>query len=197
MEDGEAMFDHCQATTTQPSRATQGAIQGNALRGEDLHEIVAALRRYALALVRNPSDADDLVQESLTRAMTYNPEGVAVRRWRPYLFSILHNVFVDQRAKVMRMRELMPITDSVLQIPCASNQQARLELRELIDMLARLPDEQREVILLAGLEGLSYKEIAEILDLPIGTVMSRLSRGRQSLRRLMEREGEVTTEVAH
>ena len=184
------MLDHGLGTTRQ---ARPGA-RGNALRDEDLRDIAAALRRYALALARDPADADDLVQESLARAIMYDAEGVSVRRWRPYLFSILHNAYVDQRSKIARMREFLPITDSVLRIPCPANQPGHLGLRELIDTLQRLPDEQREVILLAGLEGLSYKEVAEITGAPIGTVMSRLSRGRQALRRLLERELDPPTQ---
>ena len=167
------------------------ARQGNALRGEDLNAISAALRRFAIALVRDPADADDLVQECLVRALTYNPEGVGVRRWRPYLFSILHNVFVDQRAKVARLREILPITDSVLQMPCPPNQSDHVAFRDLIQALAKLPDDQREVVLLAGLEGLSYREVAEVIGVPLGTVMSRLSRGRKALRRLQEPEAEA------
>ncbi|MEM7224491.1 MAG: RNA polymerase sigma factor [Pseudomonadota bacterium] len=193
MEDGDSMLAPAQDTTTQ----TALRPESKCLRDEDLSAIVAALRRYALALLRDPVEADDLVQESLVRAMTYNPHGIGVRRWRPYLFSILHNLHLDQRSKLARMRETLPIVDSAPQIPSAANQQDRLAFREVVALLARLPDEQREVILLAGLEGLSYKEVAEIVKAPVGTVMSRLSRGRRALRILMEQGVDLPDGKAH
>ena len=159
---------------------------GHPLQDEDLTAIVAALRRYAMVLLRDAAEADDLVQDCLARALTYARAGTRVRRWRPYLFTILHNLHLDRRAKTLGWGELPLDSEQALQLPCAPNQHAHLELRELLAALAQLSDEQRDVILLAGLEGWSYKDVAEVLGVPIGTVMSRLSRGRQALRALIE-----------
>jgi RNA polymerase sigma-70 factor (ECF subfamily) len=124
------------------------------------------LRRYARALVRDVVDADDLVQECLTRALAKLhlwQEGSDLRAW---LFTILHNQYVNQIRRSIRMEK-------------------RLELRDLDRALGRLPAEQRAVILLVGLEGMPYSAVAEVLAIPTGTVRSRLSRGRLALRDLM------------
>lgn len=147
---------------------------------------IAGMRRYARALVGNGGEAEDLVQESLTRALARIRPWTPIRDLRSYLFTIMHNLYVDQ----YRVRRNTPVTvdiDNVLQHPSIGpNQERRLELRDLARSLDALGEEQREVVLLVGLEGLSYAEVAKILDVPIGTVMSRLSRGRRQLRELIE-----------
>jgi RNA polymerase sigma-70 factor (ECF subfamily) len=147
---------------------------------------VAGLRRYARALIGNGGDAEDLVQESLARALGRLKPWRPVRDLRAYLFAVLHNLYVDE----YRSKRASPPTvdiDNVLHHPAAPpDQERRLELRDLARGLACLPDEQREVVLLVGLEGLSYAEVARVLDIPIGTVMSRLSRARAHLRELVQ-----------
>lgn len=148
---------------------------------------VAGMRRYARALMsNNPGEAEDLVQESLARALARLRPWSPVRDLRSYLFTIMHNLYIDQyrsRRAAPNMVEL----DNVLHHPSAPpNQDARLELRDLARGIEYLADEQREVLLLVGLEGMTYAEVARILDIPIGTVMSRLSRARRQLRELME-----------
>ena len=146
---------------------------------------VAALRRYALVLVGDPHEADDLVQEALARVLAQ------VRAWRPvrdlraYLFTTLHNVFVDGARKRRQRKEQVPLEDVLAGLAVPAAQPGRLELRDLVQGLAALPEQQRAVLLLVGLEGMSYLEAARVLDVPIGTVMSRLSRGREALRQLM------------
>jgi RNA polymerase sigma-70 factor (ECF subfamily) len=142
------------------------------------------LRRYARALLRDASRADDLVQDCLERALgrlhLFQP-GTNLRSW---LFAVLHNLFISQRRTDAR-RRVEPMADppSPAVEPA---QQARLEARDLGNALAVLPEEQRVVVLLVGLEDLSYREAADVLGVPIGTVMSRLSRGREKLRQLMD-----------
>ncbi|MFW5835200.1 MAG: RNA polymerase sigma factor [Pseudomonadota bacterium] len=162
-----------------------GSPSGDALE-EALVTHIAGMRRYARALVGQGSEAEDLVQESLARALSRIRPWTPIRDLRSYLFTIMHNLYVDQ----YRARRNAPPTvdiDNVLQHPSiAPNQERRLELRDLGRALEALGEDQREVVLLVGLEGLSYAEVARILDVPIGTVMSRLSRGRVRLRELIE-----------
>jgi RNA polymerase sigma-70 factor (ECF subfamily) len=144
---------------------------------------IPRLRRYARALAGDPHAADDLVQDTLERALNKQ------HLWRPgsdlraWLFTIMHNVFVNQ----LRGRQAHPETalDEDDLPPVQSIHGARLEIRDLESALAVLPPEQREIVLLVGLEQFSYAEAAKTLDIPIGTVMSRLFRGRERLRTLI------------
>ena len=151
-------------------------------------EHIPSLRRYARALLGVRGDADDLVQESLERALSrwhlFSPD----RPLRPWLFAIMHNQFISGRRRDARRGGGEPIDAEDARLSVPATQDARVALHELADALAELPAEQREVVLLVGLEGLSYAEVAEILSIPLGTVMSRLSRGRERLRELT-REG--------
>ena len=151
---------------------------------------VAALRRYALVLVGDPHEADDLVQEALTRVLSHMRAWRPVRDLRAYLFTTMHNVFIDWTRRRQNRRDHVPIEDVMGTLSSPATQPRRLEFRDLLQGLAALPEQQREVLLLVGLEGMSYLETARILDVPIGTVMSRLSRGREALRQLM-RHGAV------
>lgn len=160
---------HCDAGTTE-----EGALV----------EHVAALRRYARALLGGAAEADDLVQECLARALARTHLWRPVKNMRAYLFAILHNVFADGLGRRQRSVDAGPLEDAPQPVSPPA-QYGRLELRDLASALARLPEEQRQVVLLVGLEGMSYQEVATVLDVPIGTVMSRLSRGREALRRLM------------
>lgn len=146
---------------------------------------VAALRRYALVLVADPHEADDLVQECLSRVLGQMRAWRPVRDLRAYLFATMHNVFVDTTRKRRTRADHVPIEDVMATLALPASQTRRLEVRDLLQSLAVLPEQQREVVLLVGLEGMSYLEAARVLDVPIGTVMSRLSRGREALRQLM------------
>lgn len=145
------------------------------------------LQRYALALLRDTEAADDLVQDCLARAMDrlylWRP-GSNMRHW---LFAILHNLHVNERRRHAKRPDavaLAPGHENLYSTPPA--QSAGLELRDIDSALAQLVEDQRQVLLLIGLEGLSYAEAADVLDIPEGTVMSRLNRGRQRLRELLE-----------
>ncbi|MEO6281320.1 sigma-70 family RNA polymerase sigma factor [Roseateles sp.] len=140
------------------------------------------LNRYARALHRNREDADDLVQDTLERAWTRAGLWRGVGDMRGWLFSIMHNLHVDA---LRRGRLDLVDLEQPPDIPVAASQAERLALRDLDAALAALPHEQCQVLLLVALEGMAYAEIAEALDIPIGTVMSRLSRGRERLRGLV------------
>jgi RNA polymerase sigma-70 factor (ECF subfamily) len=152
------------------------------------HEVashVAALRRYALVLVGDAHEADDLVQECMSRVLGQMRSWRPVRDLRAYMFTTLHNVFVDNSRRQRVRRTDVPLENALASLSLPANQLKRLEFRDLVTALGKLPSQQREVVLLIGLEGMSYIEAARVLGVPIGTVMSRLSRGREALRQLM------------
>ncbi len=150
---------------------------------------IPRLRRFARALAGDCVVADDLVQDCLERALSrlhLFRDKTNIRAW---LFTILRNLFLNQRRGIARRPKEVPFDDDQQPLRETVAQQGQgLAVRDLGRALSRLPDPQREVILLIGLEGMSYKETAKILGVPVGTVMSRLSRGRETLRRLMEGE---------
>lgn len=146
---------------------------------------IPRLRRYARALTRDVSRADDLVQNCLLRAVTKQHLWEAGTDLRAWLFTILHNQHVNDVRRAVREGTNVAVEDVAAILPVRPNALASLELRDLEAALAKLAPEQRQVILLVGLEGMSYDEVAAILQVPVGTVRSRLSRGRDQLRLLM------------
>jgi RNA polymerase sigma-70 factor (ECF subfamily) len=147
---------------------------------------IPRLRRYARALTGHADAADDLVQKTLQRALEKWRLWQRERDLRPWLFSIMHNLHVDGRRHESRIDFC---ADDELPVPVQrATQQDALELRDLERALAQLPPDQREVLLLVGLEELSYAEVARALKIPQGTVMSRLSRGRVRLKALLAGE---------
>jgi RNA polymerase sigma-70 factor (ECF subfamily) len=157
---------------------------------------IPRLRRYARALTRDHGRADDLVQSCLTRAITKQHLWQADTDLRAWLFTILHNQHVNDVRRAVREGISVPFDDMVPTLTVQSNATAVLQLRDLEAAIARLPQEQRQVILLVGLEGMSYEDAASILDIPVGTVRSRLSRARDHLRKLMGMDDEVAAAVA-
>jgi RNA polymerase sigma-70 factor (ECF subfamily) len=152
-----------------------------------IEALIPRLRRYARALTRNEVAADDLVQDCLVRALAKQhlwQEGTDLRAW---LFTMLHNLYVNEVRLAVRQGELANANRSEAHrsLSRAPAQEHSLDLRDLDRALAQLPDEQRTVILMVGLEGMSYEAVADIIGIPVGTVRSRLSRGREALRRLM------------
>src|ERR1700731_3918434 len=147
---------------------------------------IPRLRRYARALTRNAVRADDLVQETLVRALykghLWQP-GTDLRAW---LFTIMHNQNVNEIRRAIRDDATVDLENCSATLTATTDPTASRQLCELDQALAQLPEEQRQVILLVGLEGVSYEDAAAILDVPIGTIRSRLSRGRESLRNLMD-----------
>ena len=145
---------------------------------------VPRLRRYARALAGNRDDADDLVQDTLERAWAKSASWHGVADMRAWLFSIMHNLHVDgiRRPKLATVM----MDDDTPEVAMAPTQGERLAVLDLQAALDLLPTEQKEIVLLVALEDMAYADIATTLGIPIGTVMSRLSRGRQRLRALME-----------
>jgi RNA polymerase sigma-70 factor, ECF subfamily len=154
--------------------------------GNLLEREIPRLRRYARALTRDATRADDLVQSCLARALAKShlwQPGTDLRAW---LFTILHNQHVNDVRRSVREGVGVPVEDVAPLLMVQSTQGASLQLRDLDRALDVLPEEQRQVLLLVGLEGMRYEEVATVLDVPVGTVRSRLSRGRDMLRRLMD-----------
>lgn len=146
---------------------------------EQIVELIPRLRRYARALVGEKDQADDLVQDTLERAWAKQHlfrTGTDLRAW---LFTVMHNVHVN---RVRSVRPSAPLDDSLPELQQPVPQSDVLSIRDLDRALALLPVEQREALLLVALEEMSYEETARTLGIPIGTVMSRLSRAREKLR---------------
>jgi RNA polymerase sigma-70 factor (ECF subfamily) len=146
---------------------------------------IPGLRRFACALLRGDRDgADDLVQDSLERALSRWHLQRAEGSLRGWLYTILYNRFLSDRHRLQRRGAHGQLTEAIeAELPWVSGgQDAALEHRDLMRAFAKLPEEQRAVLLLVGVEDLSYEEAARVLAVPIGTVMSRLSRGRERLR---------------
>lgn len=151
-------------------------------------DIVAAiprLRRLAASLCRDRTGADDLVQDTVERALGRSHQfgGGNLPGW---LATIMLNLFRNQRRSLGRRPTLVDIDDPVLTQSLAGPSTTEPGAMDIVRALDRLPDEQRTTLLLRTLEDLSYAEIAEALEVPIGTVMSRLARARESLRQMTE-----------
>ena len=150
-----------------------------------LEEEIPRLRRYARALTRNAVQADDLVQETLTRALRkehlWQP-GTDLRAW---LFTIMHNLNVNEVRRLAKDGTLIDIAEWSSKLTATTDPTASRQLQELDRAIAQLPEDQRQVLLLVGLEGMDYEGTAAVLSIPVGTVRSRLSRGRELLRKLM------------
>ena len=153
---------------------------------ERLVELIPRLRRYARALVGDRAAADDLVQDTLERAwakLHLYRRGTDLRAW---LFTVMHNVHVN---KVRATRVTDTLEDELPELAQRASQGDALLVRDLDRAIARLPTEQRAVLLLVTLEEMSYEEVARAVGIPIGTVMSRLSRAREKLRMMMLGQG--------
>jgi RNA polymerase sigma-70 factor (ECF subfamily) len=145
---------------------------------------IPRLRRYARALMGNRASADDLVQDTMERGWSKLSSWRRGSDMRAWLFGIMHNLYVDQVRKASVPIETF---DENTPEPSINAPQAdRLEIRDMESALGMLPAEQREILLLVALEEMTYEEVAATLRIPIGTVMSRLSRGRERLRAIME-----------
>lgn len=147
-----------------------------------IEDFIPQLRRYALALSRNPVAADDLVQESVTRALTKShlfKEGTNLRAW---LFTIMHNVNISNARRNKHIGAPIDPDIAAATLSTAPSQEDPLMLKALEKAMQIIPDTQRVAVILAGVEGLSYEEISEQLNVPVGTIKSRVSRGRDALR---------------
>ena len=147
-----------------------------------IEPVIPALRRYARALVRDRATADDLVQDCLERAISHwnqRREGDP----RPWLFTILHNLAVNQFRRLAHRGKHIAIDDANEDdLGQEAVQEQKLMYRDVLDKLARLPEDQRAVLLLVAVEDLSYADTARVLDIPVGTCRSRLFLARAQLR---------------
>jgi len=153
-----------------------------------IEQQIPRLRRYARPLTRNDDRADDLVQDTLDRALTkeqlWQP-GTDLRAW---LFTIMHHQNVNQIRRAAREGAPVDEEGCSVNLIATTDPTASRQLHELDCALALLPEEKRQVILLIGLEGIRYEDAAAILNVPIETIRSRLARGRESLRKLLDME---------
>ena len=183
--------DALEATAKQADRsgsARVGAglskpVLDNQYLREEILALIPRLERFARALTHDVVSADDLVQDCLARALEkihlWEP-GTDLRAW---LFTILYRQHISHTRRDSRRRDGVELQESDPSLVFPANQTARLELRDLERGLAKLPEEQRSVILLVGLEGMDYAEAAAAVNTPVGTVRSRIARGRETLRK--------------
>jgi RNA polymerase sigma-70 factor (ECF subfamily) len=148
--------------------------------GIDVLQQLGGLRRYALSLTRHESDAEDLVQETLLKAYSARTGLKSDRKLRGWLMSILHNLFIDGRRQRLAtdQRDQAAATDDIV----PASQEDSVRLQQVRRAFFQLPDEQREALHLVSIEELSYQEAAEVLGVPVGTIMSRIARARERLR---------------
>ena len=151
-----------------------------------LENEIPRMRRYARALTRDTAKSDDLVQSSLVRALEKQHLWQPGSNLRAWLFTILHNQHVNDVRYSLRQGSVGPVEDAEPMWRVEPVADASLQLRDLRRAINTLCHEHREVLLLVGLEGMRYEQVATILDIPVGTVRSRLSRARTTLRLLMD-----------
>jgi RNA polymerase sigma factor (sigma-70 family) len=154
---------------------------------EELVELLPRLRRFARGLARNVSDADDLCQAAIERALKSREQWQHGTRLDSWMYRITRNLWIDERRAAGRRGVHAPIDEAVLQVAGegAAEVEAGAVRGDVDGALSRLPGEQREVVMLILVEGYAYREAAEILEVPIGTVTSRLARGRETLMHLL------------
>ena len=150
---------------------------------DELLGLVPRLRRFAQALSRDAADADDLCQASLEKALNARAQWQAGTRMDSWMYRIMRNCWIDTaRSRTRAAATFLPEEAGIdIGDDGARTIEARVELGEVAAAMQRLPDEQREAVALVLVEGLAYKEAAAILDIPMGTLTSRLVRGRQAL----------------
>ena len=153
---------------------------------EPLRELIPRLRRFAVSLTRNASSADDLVQSTLERAIISWADKRVEGDLRAWLFSILYRQFLDAHRRTRRYARMLEFFTG--RDDAQPSVERTVMAQSTLQAFDQLNTEQRALLLWVSVEGLSYKEVAEILDVPIGTVMSRLSRARQALRQLSDGE---------
>jgi len=146
---------------------------------------IPGLRRYAWALLRDDEAADDLVQDTLERAISRWHQRRRDGDLRAWLFTIQRNLFLNG-LRQRRQRGPHVGVETLDDMPASEGNEDGTGLRDILSGLDALPEEQRSVLLLVGVEDLSYEQAAQVLDVPIGTVMSRLSRAREKMRQFME-----------
>jgi RNA polymerase sigma-70 factor (ECF subfamily) len=158
---------------------------------EQIVTLLPRLRRFARNLTRNPHDADDVVQIAVERALTRLDQWRSGARLDSWMFKIVRNAWIDELRSRARRGKVFLAAEAGENI--GTDSMAReAELLSVQSAMARLPEDQREAVSLVLVEGLPYREAAEVLDVPIGTLTSRLARGRVALQALLGAEGEPT-----
>ena len=162
--------------------------------GEQVTTLLPRLRRFARALTRHPQDADDLVQLAVERALTRR------QQWRPdssltnWMLGIVRNAWIDETRSRRRWRSVLAPKDEAAEVGDTGTDRD-IEMWSIQSALERLPEDQRLAVALVLVEGLSYREAAHVMDVPIGTLTSRLNRGRLALQSMLADPG--TTRLAH
>ena len=150
---------------------------------DQLSALLPRLRRFAHALSRDPADADDLTQAAIERALKSRDQWQAGTRLDSWCYRIMRNLWIDTARSRSRkdMREVPEEEGLNIGKDPREAMDAAVDLKRIMDAMTRLPDEQREIVALILVEGFGYREVSEMLGLPIGTVSSRLVRGRIAL----------------
>jgi RNA polymerase sigma factor (sigma-70 family) len=154
----------------------------------DIAAMSPRLRRYACALTGSAADAQDLVQDCLERALASRESLRDPSRLYPWLLAILHNLHASAYRRRARRGWEEPVERFADSLALSQPAADRALIRDLVRAMAGLTPEHREVLLLNAIEGMRYSEIAEALEIPVGTVMSRLARAREQLRLAIEGE---------
>jgi RNA polymerase sigma factor (sigma-70 family) len=163
-----------------------------------IEPVIPALRRYARTFVRGAADADDLVQDTLERAISRWHQRRSDGETRTWLFTILHNLAVNHLRRAARRGREVPLDDAgESDVGVPSTQEDALRRDDILGAVGQLPDDQRSVLLLVSIEDVTYAEAARILDIPIGTVMSRLARARERLLKLLEEPRKPASDRPH
>lgn len=157
---------------------------------EGLCELLPRLRRFARALAGNPQDADDLVQTAVERALARASQWRTDMRLDAWLYGIVRNAWIDEVRSRGRVRHLFAPDEAGANVG-ESPIDAQVIRMSVEAAMAKLPEEQRSAVALVLIEGLAYKEAAAVLEIPMGTLTSRLARGREALQRMLGDEAEV------
>lgn len=165
-------------------------------RKKAIAQEIPHLRRYARALLRDSEEADDLVQDCIERALTRLQQWRERQSPRQWLFTIMHNLYVDEVRKRQRRTSGPALT--VIEgdrLAAETRQQVHVETKDVLAALYALPDERREALVLVGVEGFNYRDAAAILGIPVGTLTSRLARGREQLRAMLDGDGRSAANI--
>lgn len=153
---------------------------------EQLMDILPGLRRFAWSLTQSVHDADDLLQATVERLLKKGvPDGVEVARWA---FTVCRNLWIDEY-RSRRVRRSADIDTDLIeagQVDGENDIQAQMELKKVMEIMQQLPEEQRLTLTMVSIQGMSYMDVAQALEIPVGTVMSRLARARSKLTELVK-----------
>ncbi|MEX0739998.1 MAG: RNA polymerase sigma factor [Pseudohongiella sp.] len=153
---------------------------------DQLMDILPGLRRFAWSLTQSVHDADDLLQATVERLLKKGvPDGVEVAKWA---FTICRNLWIDEY-RSRRVRKSTDIDTDLIdagQVDGENDIQAQMQLRQVLQIMQQLPEEQRLTLTMVSIQGMSYMDVAQALEIPVGTVMSRLARARSKLSELVK-----------